>query len=80
MTSKHQDLRFIESNPRVCHGQWVFRGTRILVSVVRQQLRSGLSHEQVIGQWRGKLSLEAVAEAATADVEDSYHEIDQLTA
>jgi uncharacterized protein (DUF433 family) len=33
----------VESNPAICSGQPVFRGTRIPVGVVVEQLRSGVS-------------------------------------
>lgn len=63
MTSQTLQLRYIESNPKVCHGKWVIRGTRILVSVIRQQIEDGMRPEDVIGEWRGKVSLEAIEEA-----------------
>ncbi len=54
LSSVSQELRYryrllrrphalVESNPAICSGQPVFRGTRIPVAVVVEQLRSGLS-------------------------------------
>ena len=37
--------RHIVSDPRICHGQPTFRGTRILVSDVLDQVATGLAWE-----------------------------------
>lgn len=37
----------MESNPSICSGQSVFRGTRIPVAVVVEQLRAGTSREEL---------------------------------
>ena len=78
MTSKSQELRYIESNPEVCHGKWVIRGTRILVSVIRQQIARGMSPEQIIGQWHGKVSVAAVEEIIDSEVEDANPPVDDV--
>ena len=38
----------IESDPRVCHGQACIRGTRIMVSVVLDNLANGLSEAELL--------------------------------
>lgn len=55
--------RYVVVDPSVCHGQPTFRGTRILVTDVLEQVASGLAWEAIIEEWRGALSKEAIAEA-----------------
>jgi len=57
--------RYIVSDPDVCHGKPTFRGTRILVADVLEQVAEGLAWETIIEEWRGSLSKEAIAEAVT---------------
>ena len=38
----------ISIDPNVCHGQACVAGTRILVSVILDNLAAGLSHEEII--------------------------------
>ena len=54
---------FIVSDPSVCHGQPTFRGTRILVADVLDQVVSGMSWETIVEEWRGRVPREAIAEA-----------------
>jgi uncharacterized protein (DUF433 family) len=62
MTSKALG-RYIVVDPAICHGQPVFRGTRILVADVLEQLASGMSWEAIIEEWHGALTKQAIAEA-----------------
>jgi uncharacterized protein (DUF433 family) len=55
--------RYIVADPKICHGQLTFRGTRILVAYVLDQLAQGLAWETVIEDWRGHISRDAIAEA-----------------
>jgi uncharacterized protein (DUF433 family) len=55
--------RHIVSDPRICHGKPTFRGTRIMVSQVLEQIASGMAWETIIQEWRGSVSREAIAEA-----------------
>lgn len=48
-----------------CHGQPIFRGTRILVSDVLEQVAQGLAWPTIVEEWRGALSHEAIAEAVS---------------
>ncbi|MEX2173157.1 MAG: DUF433 domain-containing protein [Pirellulaceae bacterium] len=41
----------ITSNPSVCHGKPCIRGTRIMVSVVLDNIAEGLSAEQIVEQY-----------------------------
>lgn len=55
--------RYIVADPAISHGEPTFRGTRILVSDVLEQLSTGMAWEAIIEEWRGALSKEAIAEA-----------------
>ena len=55
--------RYIVSDPRICHGKPTFRGTRIMVSQVLEQITSGMAWETIVEEWRGKVPKEAIAEA-----------------
>ena len=55
--------RFVVSDPATCHGEPTFRGTRILVTDVLNQVASGLAWETIVEEWRGDLSVDAIAEA-----------------
>ncbi len=58
--------RYIVRDPKICHGQPTFRGTRILVADVLEQVASGMAWESIVGEWRGSISQEAIAEAVRA--------------
>ena len=55
--------RYIVSDSRICHGKPTFRGTRIMVSQVLEQITSGMAGETIVEEWRGKVPKEAIAEA-----------------
>ena len=53
----------IVADTRICHGQLTFRGTRILVADVLEQVSQGMDWQAISEAWRGKVSPDAVAEA-----------------
>jgi uncharacterized protein (DUF433 family) len=55
--------KYIVMDSSICHGQLTFRGTRIFVKDVLEQVASGLAWEAIIEEWRGSISREAIAEA-----------------
>jgi uncharacterized protein (DUF433 family) len=55
--------RYIVTDPDICHGQPVFRGTRIFVSDVLDQVASGMAWETIIEEWHESITREAIAEA-----------------
>lgn len=55
--------RFIVADPDICHGKPTFRGTRVLVADVLDQVAAGLAWESIIEEWRGSIPQEAIAEA-----------------
>jgi uncharacterized protein (DUF433 family) len=55
--------RYMVTDPDICHGKPTFRGTRILVADVLDQVAAGLAWETIIEEWRGSITQEAIAEA-----------------
>jgi len=55
--------RFIVADPAICHGQPTFRGTRILVADVLEQVAAGSAWETIVEDWRGNVSSHAISEA-----------------
>jgi uncharacterized protein (DUF433 family) len=54
--------RHIVADPAICHGEPTFRGTRILVADVLEQVESGMAYEAIIEEWRYALTRDAIAE------------------
>ena len=70
--------RYIITDPRICHGQPTFRGTRILVVDVLEQVANGMAWECIMDEWRGSISQDAIAEAvrvASQTFREHAHEI-----
>ena len=64
MKTKRQTVgRYIVVDTRICHGQATFRGTRIMVADVLEQVANGMAWEAIVEEWRGRVSHEAMAEA-----------------
>lgn len=55
--------RYIVSDPEICHGKPTFRGTRVLVSDVLEQVASGMAWETIIEEWNSSIIKEAIREA-----------------
>jgi len=55
--------RYIVTDPEICHGKPTFRGTRIMVSHVLEQVAEGTAWETIVQEWRGNITKEAIAEA-----------------
>lgn len=55
--------RFIVTDPKICHGDPTFRGTRIMVSDVLEQVARGMAWETIIEEWHGSITKEAIVEA-----------------
>jgi uncharacterized protein (DUF433 family) len=61
--------RHIVADPAICGGQPTFKGTRIMVWIVLEQLEDGLTWDEIVEEWEDKVSQEAIAEAvAIADL------------
>src|SRR6266705_7146937 len=56
--------RYIVADPLICHGQPTFKGTRIMVWQVLDDVADGRSWDFICNlRWEGRIPLAAVAEA-----------------
>ncbi|HUT95870.1 MAG TPA: DUF433 domain-containing protein [Thermoguttaceae bacterium] len=55
--------RHIVTDPGICRGKPTFRGTRVLVSDVLEQVASGMAWETIVEEWNHSISKEAIREA-----------------
>src|SRR3954468_8367997 len=55
--------RYVVADPRICHGKPTFRGTRVLVADVLEQVAAGMAWDSIIDQWNGSISKEAIRES-----------------
>ena len=53
--------RYIVADPAICHGEPTFRGTRILVAEVLEQVESGMAWAAIIEEWRYEIDRDAIA-------------------
>ena len=61
--------RHIVADPKICGGQPTFKGTRIMVWIVLEQLDRGLTWQAIVREWDGRVPEEAIGEAiAIADL------------
>ena len=54
--------KYIVADPEICHGQPTFKGTRIMVWIVLDQIKRGITWKEIVGEWDGKVLEEAIAE------------------
>jgi len=55
--------RYIVVDSSICHGKPTFRGTRIFVKDVLDQVASGMAWDAIIDEWCGSIRKAAIAEA-----------------
>jgi uncharacterized protein (DUF433 family) len=55
--------RHIVTDPKICHGKPTFRGTRVLVADVLDQVASGMAWETIIEEWNDSITKDAIREA-----------------
>ena len=55
--------RRIVADSAICHGKPTFRGTRVLVADVLEQVAAGMAWEMIVEEWSGSVSVEAIKEA-----------------
>jgi len=53
---------FIVADPLICHGKPTYKGTRIMVWQILQDLARGESVNEVVKAWGGRVSVAAVRE------------------
>ena len=71
--------RFIVTDPEICHGKPTFRGTRIMVWQVLEQVANGMAWETIEEEWRGKVTRDAIAEAIRLASQAFLEHADQYT-
>ena len=55
---------YLVADPEICHGKLTFRGTRIFVSDVLEDLERGDSWDEIMHRWgEGRLTRPAISEA-----------------
>jgi uncharacterized protein (DUF433 family) len=55
--------RHVVADPEICGGQPTFKGTRIMVWNILEQLEDGLTWSEIGREWNGRINDEAIAEA-----------------
>jgi uncharacterized protein (DUF433 family) len=65
---------YLVADPRICHGQWTFRGTRIFVSDVLDQLAARMSWKKIGREWDGRVSPKAISEAVLLGKDLLFHD------
>jgi len=48
MKTKEELLKRISINPKICHGKPCIKGTRIMVSIILDNLTAGVSREEIL--------------------------------
>lgn len=72
--------RYIVADPCICHGQPTFRGTRVLVADVLEEVANGMDWDAIREQWHSAMPREAIAEAVRLGRELLLAHQDELTA
>jgi len=68
--------RYLVTDPNICHGQPTFRGTRILVSDVLEQVANGMAWESIVEEWHDSITQEAIAEAVQLAIRALLEHVD----
>ncbi len=55
--------RYLVVDPKICHGKMTFRGTRIFVSDILEDVADGLDWDVIVKKWHGAISKAAIAGA-----------------
>jgi uncharacterized protein (DUF433 family) len=55
--------QYIVADPHICHGKLTFKGTRIMVWQILDELEHGMSPEQIVKAWAGRVSRAAISES-----------------
>ena len=70
--------RYIVADPKTCHGNLTFKGTRIFVDDVLEMVAQGLALDYIIEQWHGAVTKNAIKEAVTLSKESLAKESENL--
>ena len=58
--------RHVVADPEICGGQPTFKGTRIMVWIVLEQLDRGRTWDEIVREWPGEVSKAAISEAVAS--------------
>jgi len=65
--------RHLVADPLICGGQPTFKGTRIMVWIVLEQLEDGMNWDEILAEWPGRFPRAAIAEAiAISDLVEKH--------
>jgi uncharacterized protein (DUF433 family) len=54
--------RYIVADPLICHGKPTFKGTRIMAWQILDELEHGMSHDEIVQAWGGRVTKAAIRE------------------
>ena len=54
---------YIVADPLICHGKLTYKGTRIMVWQILEELEHGMSPDQIVEAWSGRVSKAAISES-----------------
>ncbi len=55
--------QYIVADPEICHGKPTFKGTRIMVWQILDELARGMTAEEIVEAWGGRVPRAAIAES-----------------
>jgi uncharacterized protein (DUF433 family) len=55
--------QYIVADPKICHGKPTFKGTRIMVWQILDELAHGMTPEEIVKAWGGKVPRAAIGES-----------------
>lgn len=55
--------QYIVANPKICHGKLTFRGTRLFVSDILEDVADGQDWNDIIKNWHGSITCAAISDA-----------------
>ena len=55
--------QYIVADPEICHGKPTFKGTRIMVWQVLDELAHGMTPAEIVKAWGGRVPRAAIAES-----------------
>ncbi len=70
--------RYVVVDSEICHGKATFRGTRVMVKHVLEQVAEGMAWTDIEKQWRGAVSHAAIAEAVRLASQAFFDQLPEL--
>ena len=70
--------RYIVADPEICHGKPTFKGTRIMVWQILDELAHGMTPDEIVKAWGGKVPRAAIAESVQLARSSLLDEVGQL--